>query len=156
MKAVLILILIINLNCQIEFLDYEAQETIDTKHQDDDNMIPILIDDCMTNPIFSPTQKSCAPNEYHPNINILLNIRGIMANEQKIKSLYIENNINNYTISNNTIDYGGQVVPAGKYYISYNITLGEKVILGLDEYYLYLINTNDERISCSRVYFETK
>lgn len=151
MKAVFLITMLITLNCQIQFLELE-EPFIDTR--EDDDIIPILMEDCMDNPVFTPSNKSCDPNEYKPGMNLLISVKGTMSKEQKIKSLYVENLINNSTMSNNTIDYMGQLVPAGKYSYTYNVTLGSVSIAGLQQYYLYLINSNDERISCTKVYFE--
>ncbi len=121
-----------------------------------DDEIPILLDDCMDNPIFSPDNKTPIPSIYTPSSDLKIKINGIMTKEQKIKSLYIEVKNSNTIISNETIDYKGQLVPEGSYSFTYSTKLPTKPLTGLNQIFIYLINTNDERISCTRTFYEIK
>jgi hypothetical protein len=115
---------------------------------------PVILSDCMTDPVFIITNKKVDPAEIIKGQSIKIKVAGVMKEEVHVQKLHLDTFYNGGIIYQDNVDKQNQLVPkSGKFIYEYEASVPTFTPSGKWEIFLYLVNSENVNISCLKAEF---
>jgi hypothetical protein len=115
---------------------------------------PIVLSNCLDDPIYVITNKKVDPAEIVKGQSIKIKVAGAMKVDTKVQKLHLDTYYNGGIIYQDNVDKKNELVPkGGKYIYEYEASVPTFTPSGKWQIFLYLVNSENVNISCLKAEF---
>ena len=116
---------------------------------------PLIVSDCLENPIFKITQKIVDPPNIVKGGSIKIKVGGVMIHDEIIQKLHFDTFFNGNIIYAYDVEKKNLEVKKGKWAFDYEASVPTFTPSGHWEIFVYVVNKDNDKLSCIKAVFET-